>query len=227
MSYRFRTRSCGNKKTLSNKFEISAGRYVYDLEVPFKPQDDLSFSSATKSVPKATDKGNSEQNSNLKLSSSLTERKDSLSAKCETGLGRYVHDVEFSQLEDLSVSSTHESRGYSENSPSSEGLSPSLSSVFKEHNARASNPVNMPHTSNVAHGSIDSKNMQKESPNFTKMHQEYKLAWRKKPTSNETRPMRLMEFIFSHCDGKKYTKEDESDDSLDIALKKAKDKRGK
>ena len=96
------------------------------------------------------------------------------------GLGRYVHDVEFSQLENLSVSSSHESLGYSENSPSSEGLSPSLSPVFKVHNAKSSNPVNNLPTSNVAHGSIISKNMQKESPNFTKMHQEYKLAWRKK-----------------------------------------------
>ena len=228
MSYRLRTRSSRNKKTLSDKFEIGAGRYVHDLEVPFTPQDDLSLISATKSVPKATVKENSVENSNLKLSSSLSEKDDSLSAQRQSCLGRYVHDVEFSQLEDLSVSSTHESLGYSENSPSSEGLSPSLSSVFKEHNAKASNPVNMQLTSNVAHGSIKSKNMQKQSPNFTKMHQEYKLAWRKNPTPNSTRPMRLMEFIFSHCDGKKKdTKEDESDDSMDIALKKAKDKRGK
>ena len=130
MSYRLRTRSSRNKKTLSDKFEIGAGRYVHDLEVPFTPQDDLSLISATKSVPKATVKGNSEKNSNLKLSSSITEKKESLSDKCETGLGRYVHDVEFSQLEDLSVSSTHESRAYSENSPSDKGLSPSLSSAF-------------------------------------------------------------------------------------------------
>ena len=95
MSYRFRTRSCRNKKILSNKFEIGAGRYVHNLEVPFTPQDDLSLILATTSVPKATVKENSEENSNLKLSSSLSEKDDSLSAQCQSCLGRYVHDVEF------------------------------------------------------------------------------------------------------------------------------------
>ena len=84
MSYRFRTQSCRRKKTFSNKFEIGAGRYVHDLEVPFTAQDDLSLISATTSVPKATVKGNSEENSNLKLSSSLSEKNDSLSAKRQT-----------------------------------------------------------------------------------------------------------------------------------------------
>ena len=54
MSYRLRTQNRRNKKTLSDKFEIGAGRYVHDLEVSvtpqddIKPQDDLSIIFATK-----------------------------------------------------------------------------------------------------------------------------------------------------------------------------------
>ena len=40
-------------------------------------------------------------------------------------------------------------------------------------------------------------------PNFSKLHAEYKEEWYKNHPPNETRPMRLMEFIWAHCDGKK------------------------
>ena len=46
----------------------------------------------------------------------------------------------------------------------------------------------------VAHGT----NLKKDKPNFTKMHEEYKLAWREYPPPNKPRPMRLMEFIFTY-----------------------------
>ena len=46
MSYRFKRRCRRRKKTLSEKFEIGAGRYVHDLEFCFTPQDDdISFNS--------------------------------------------------------------------------------------------------------------------------------------------------------------------------------------
>ena len=55
------------------------------------------------------------------------------------------------------------------------------------------------------------------------MHAEYESAWKKNPPPNQSHPMRLMEFIFSHCNGENCS---DSNDSIDIALKKARDKMG-
>ena len=128
-----------------------------------------------------------------------------------------MHDVQFSQLANLSDSSTHESKHHSLKSPSFETLRSMQHSVIKDHCGSKSNPITFPLTSNVVPATIQTKTSKKDKPNFRKMHAEYELAWKENPPPNQPRLMRLMEFIFSHCDGENCS---ESDDSIDIALKR-------
>ena len=57
-------------------------------------------------------------------------------------------------------------------------------------------------------------------PNLKKLHEEYKLKWKMNPPPNETRPMRLVEFIWSNCDGSSNQLDVDygSDDSTDVLL---------
>ena len=104
--------------------------------------------------------------------------------------GRYINNVVFSQMGDKSDSSKT-------NVPEEH---------IVEHNYNNNN--------NVAHG----RKLKKNRPNFTKMHEDYKLSWRENPPPNETRPMRLMEFIFAYSSNKDNDIEEFSDDSFDISL---------
>ena len=55
---------------------------------------------------------------------------------------------------------------------------------------------------------------------LTFLNVEYKDEWYKNHPPNETRPMRLMEFIWAHCDGKnnQYNVDYSSDDTRDKEL---------
>ena len=79
-------------------------------------------------------------------------------------------------------------------------------------------------TSNVASAFASSTREKNERPNFRKLHEEYKVSWRNNHPKDETRPMRLMEFIFSKCDE---NNDDFSDDTFDKDLKKITEKRGR
>ena len=50
MSYRFRSKSKRRKKTLSEKFEIGAGRFVHDVQFSFSTKDDKSLNYSSKSL---------------------------------------------------------------------------------------------------------------------------------------------------------------------------------
>ena len=56
-----------------------------------------------------------------------------------------------------------------------------------------------------------------------KLHAEYIKSWRNKPPAGESRPMRLLEYVYSLYNSDEDT---DSDDSFAIALKVAKKKRG-
>ena len=66
---------------MSEKFEIGAGRYVHDLEF-FSWKEGSNPSRPTSPI--------------------ITEKNKSISKKLDKGFGKYVDNVEFSQLQDLS-----------------------------------------------------------------------------------------------------------------------------
>ena len=202
-----------NMESLSDKIDTSLGKYVHDVQ--FSQMADLSDSSTHNTC-------GSDSNT-IVFSSTSNASHETIHSKKSKNVTSYVHDVQFSQLANLSDSSTHESKHHSLKSPSFDTLCSMQHSVSKDHCGSKSNPITFPLTSNVARATIQTKSTKKVKPNFRKMHAEYVLAWNKNPPSNQPRPMRLMEFIFSHCNGENCS---DSDDSIDIALKKARDKMG-
>ena len=134
-------------------------------------------------------------------------------------ISAYIHNVEYPTVVDITGNSPQDQDSKS-------------SSVQNTNYAQDPSPQNMTssgHTmvqnayqiSNVAIGRNSSLDDLDKKPNFSKLHAEYKVEWYKNHPPNETRPMRLMEFIWTHCDGKsnQYNVDYLSDDTRDKDLK--------
>ena len=204
MSFKYITRS-KKKQSLSDQLDIGAGRYVHNVQ----------FTSS-----KATEEHVLYEDRSLSLAS---RPNSDWPESSNTKTGHYVYNLEFPPIVDLTSD-----QSYTCNAKlSSDGVSLGTKSVSCNHETTGI-PIDSPsdvHVSSTAKGSLT----QSDRPNFTKLHAEYKEEWRRNPPPNESRPMRLFEFIWSHCDGKtnKYNIDYGSDNSLEKKLKESEEKRGK
>ena len=171
MSYRFRTRNARSKKSLSEKFEIGKGRYVDDSEFYSTFKEDNVFCETSELGKQKT----ISHESNLDFESSTNSNTVIKSVTCESRMGRYVHNVEFSQPND----STNLS-----NSECEKSITKYLSEKEYDHsNTKESNfcneksivPSNISNTSTTAQGLINNSGDKRTRPNFRKLHEEYKI----------------------------------------------------
>ena len=205
MSSKYNTRQ-QKKKSLSEQLDIGAGRYVHNVE----------YSSLSPV-----------ENEMAIARSSLSSKKVGLSWNHidESNETQYVNKADFTSLVDLTNGPNRT------NNPNDKSVGVSLRNQSDNIGGDISTNVNNNNgvtISNVAKGSTISTSKNSDSPNFTKLHEEYKKQWRLNPPSNETRPMRLLEFIWSRCDGKRINRDPDyySDDTLNQKLKKSAAKRG-
>ena len=145
MSYRFRTRTrnARSKKSLSEKFEIGKGRYVDDSEFYSTFKEDNVFCETSELGKQKT----ISHESNLDFESSTNSNTVIKSVTCESRMGRYVHNVEFSQPND----------------------STNLS------NSECEKSITISNTSTTAQGLINNSGDKRTRPNFRKLHEEYKI----------------------------------------------------
>ena len=126
-----------------------------------------------------------------KVSRTSTHQKQSISEKFQIGLGKYVHDVEFSQsiqpstMDGIDEIDCQQSIPCtSENSYSSDDHSESILSVRHKPGSQKT-------------GTVCAMTKTHDSGSDTrKKHQEYNDSWNKYPQSQGSRPMRLMEFMW-------------------------------
>ena len=257
---RFRRR----KKSLSEKFQIGLGKYCHGEENTSHNSNDLSFKS-NKDYPSKSPNISPTKEPISSVDKIIVDTTDNCTSNINNvSNGKFVHDVQFSQM---SHSVTKEGSG-SESNPiniqlTCEGVADNNNNVDKidsryvsdlqftqaekcsENSKTAStdNIDNIPNkTTKPNHNAtgdmkerncaskscivdnINSKNISKgERPNYVKLHAEYIKSWRNNPPAGESRPMRLLEYVYSLCNGDEDT---DSDDSFAIALKVAKKKRG-
>ena len=102
MSYRFRTRNARRNKSLSDKFQIGKSKFVDDDDILSFKGDKEVF------VVSELDKQKRVLMSEKKLESNKTSSTEIESVTCEKNIGRYVHNLEFSQQNDLSNLSNSE-----------------------------------------------------------------------------------------------------------------------
>ena len=123
-------------ESLSDKIDTSLGKYVHDVQ--FSQMADLSDSSTHNTCGSKSNTITFSTTSNV-----AHETIHNKTIKIDT---RYVHKVQFSQLADLSDSSTHESKHHSLKSPSFETLRSMQHSVSKDRCGSKSNPITFPLT---------------------------------------------------------------------------------
>ena len=89
------------------------------------------------------------KNNVSKLLYSSLEKKDESLDRHESGCGRYVHNLGFSQLGDKSDSSKHDSLKLSMNLRNSKVLSPSSCPVSEQHSVEECNDNHVAHGTNL------------------------------------------------------------------------------
>jgi len=129
---------------------------------------------------------------------------------------KYVHDLQFSGVENLS---------HKDSSASPKCLDKISNECAKPHHdiGLESEDIICGSKSSKAKTISPKNRNKKERPNFVKLHAEYVSGWRKNRPFGETRPMRLIEYVFSCCNSDNGS-DSESDDSFMIALKAAQKK---
>ena len=129
-----------------------------------------------------------------KVSCPYTHRKQSISDKFQIGLGKYVHDVEFSQPIEPSNTDAIDEIDCQQSIPCSSGKSHSSD----DHSDSVLSVIHKPGGQKSASVCAKAK-VHDAGSDMRKKYQEYKDSWNKYPQSQESRPMRLMEFMWSQC----------------------------
>ena len=202
MAYHYVLRN-NKKKSLSESLDIGAGRYVHNLE----------FTSNSENT-KVTHVGTS--------GISVDEKKSSWEDISNGKIGTYVDNVEYPTIVDITGDSPEIQDA---KIPSVQNNNDTMASLSKNTSSfGTTNVTNADPTSTVARGGNSTLDLLQKSPNFSKLHEQYKDEWYKNHPPNETRPMRLTEFIWSHC-GKDnpYNVDYLSDDTRDKELKAIKE----
>ena len=242
--HRFCTRRSKRKQSMSDKLDIGAGKYVHNVEFPCNQQNitnlpvgksDGSLNAVDLSWSDNVAIAGCRYVTNLEYPANVnTDKTASVeSIQCEQlGVDESLNPNS-SPNQRLTVTGTSTTKTPTQNAPSaivdlteerpnlnkSKDLSDSkvdLSNLSVDILAedRSSNHTPLK-ASDFAKGSSSN-----DKPNFTKLHEEYKAEWQRNPPPNETRPMRLFEFIWSKCDGSsnKLGVDYGSDDSKDVIL---------
>ena len=220
MASRYRTRHKRKKRSTAEEFDIGVGKYVHDVEFTSPP---IYNGNDHNTFRKSWDDSISHINEKNPCSSNERNFKKSLCTKNNTNIGKFVHNVEFSQSKDVIVDSDPQRNNIDIDSPSLKSGSDSISKSSILNSEISCNKGNKEGCSSVAHGSSIHNTLENNRPNYTKLHEDYVKTWRNNPPHGESRPMRLLEYIYSLCDGK----DDFSEDSFDRDLKKYRKKRGK
>ena len=148
-------------------------------------------------------------------------KKITLSEKFGIGLGKYVSGVEFSQVptifnDDTSITATDANNDLSDtemhqkNSYAEEDVLECSDKLCNDDPSTKDNNISKP----IEKGAEKKKAWK----DFRLMHQKYKENWRQYPPSEETRPMRLVEFIWAHSDPPKGPYEYDLDDKVDRTI---------
>ena len=150
-----------------------------------------------------------------------TTKKVTLSEKFGIGLGKYVSDVEFSQIPiilnadigNIGTDGKNDLSGTNLDSPHSrteEDVAASCTNV----NDKAS----LTKDKSISNSSDPGAKKKNAWNDFRVMHKKYKEDWREYPPSEETRPMRLTEFIWAHSDPPSGPYKYDMDDAVDRTL---------
>ena len=175
MAYHYVLRN-KKKKSLSESLDIGAGWYVHNLEF-----------TSTSANTKVTHVG--------KSGISVDAKKSSWEDISNGKIGTYVDNVEYPTIVDITGDS-HEVEDAK--IPSDQTNNDTMDSLFKNISSfGTTNVTDADPMSTVARGGNSTLDLLQKSPNFSKLHEEYKDKWYKNHPPNETRPMRLTEFILS------------------------------
>ena len=123
--------------------------------------------------------------------------RQSVSDKFQTGLEKYVHDVQFSSTQsDTTYEQSETDNVRTEDNTATSNQPSEHGSLLLENNQVVKTSIDSITDATKKVASFCQKNKRKE---FCALHQQYVDDWRRKHPSEQTRPMRLTEFIWSQC----------------------------
>ena len=150
-----------------------------------------------------------------------TTKKTSLSEKFGIGLGKYVSDVEFSQIPIILNADIGNIGTDGKNDLSGTNLDSPHSSTEEDVAASCTNvndKASLTKDKSISNSSDAGAKKKNAWNDFRVMHKKYKEDWREYPPSEETRPMRLTEFIWAHSDPPSGPYKYDMDDAVDRTL---------